>query len=385
MRLFDNSYYSSKYRRDSTFFKGVRELPVYPQLIVSFLDEFKRNVRRYSLEEKISAFSTKPEQPSLPSSSSSPSSQATSSTATTTTTTTRSMQHGNQSAGYESGTIGARRSPFPPSSSSSSTPPTTTSTNPYGTLGYNTLNASRHHSPPPSSSPTSGGGGGGKNYSYGYRSNSPTPHGNSGLNPGSGYGTLHGNSSRRGSSLVFAGGTIGASRVSSNHPSQNSPRSSLQPGQILGASRASYATGTLPSSSSSSSSTSTSTSSPTGTGMRSRPGSPRSSYATGTLRSPATAASMNNTNTDSNTLGAARSSSPRGGTLIPPGRAPPPPAAPPKPRALVLYDITLEMNDRVLECEEGEEIVIEEDCGEWLLASKNGRRGFVPYNYVQKL
>jgi hypothetical protein len=29
-------------------------------------------------------------------------------------------------------------------------------------------------------------------------------------------------------------------------------------------------------------------------------------------------------------------------------------------------------------------ITIEEDCGDWLRASLNGKEGYVPYNYIQR-
>lgn len=53
--------------------------------------------------------------------------------------------------------------------------------------------------------------------------------------------------------------------------------------------------------------------------------------------------------------------------------------------ALVLYDISISINPNVLECQEGDQIVIEEDFGDWLRATKDGREGFVPYNYVQRM
>ena len=175
-------------------------------------------------------------------------------------------------------------------------------------------------------------------------------------------GTLH-RTSPRGSSLVFTGGVIGAARAYAPHPNQGTSRPSTA-GQFIGATR------TGPALSTSSSTSSSSTMIPSHSNSGSGSGSPRVSSMAGTMR---------NGGTTSGTL-----HSPRG-TPSSPARAPPPPLTPPKQRALVLYDITKEINESVLECVEGEEVVIEEDCGEWLLASRHGRKGYVPYNYVEKL
>lgn len=59
--------------------------------------------------------------------------------------------------------------------------------------------------------------------------------------------------------------------------------------------------------------------------------------------------------------------------------------APAKETAIVLYDITLEINPNVLECKEGDRIVIEEDFGDWIRATMNGKEGFVPYNYIERV
>ena len=58
---------------------------------------------------------------------------------------------------------------------------------------------------------------------------------------------------------------------------------------------------------------------------------------------------------------------------------------PPKETAIVLYDITLDINPNVLECKEGDRIIIEEDFGDWIRATMNGREGFVPYNYIERV
>ena len=50
-----------------------------------------------------------------------------------------------------------------------------------------------------------------------------------------------------------------------------------------------------------------------------------------------------------------------------------------------MYDITLEINPNVLECKEGDRIVIEEDFGDWIRATMNGKEGFVPYNYIERV
>ena len=114
--------------------------------------------------------------------------------------------------------------------------------------------------------------------------------------------------------------------------------------------------------------------------------SPRTS-AYNTLRSTSPRVSAANT---------IRSSSPRssvimnGGTLHKP-RSPAPLAPPPPPPsssqeiAVVLYDISVTINPNVLECKEGDRIIIEEDHGDWLLATMDGREGYVPYNYIQRM
>lgn len=86
--------------------------------------------------------------------------------------------------------------------------------------------------------------------------------------------------------------------------------------------------------------------------------------------------------------GGKQSGNPGASTFVAPSMPPPPPPKKPIPQkemALVLYDITQEINPNVLECREGDRIVIEEDFGDWIRATMNGREGFVPYNYIERL
>jgi hypothetical protein len=291
MQLFNNSYYSSKYYRDSSFLNGLRSPPSQPSDVRDFLTEFASNSRRYSIENKLASYKG-----------------ADSSTYNT-------LQQSS-----------SRSSPSNPLHNSSHVSGSKTLQSSLHSSGYNTLQ---------SSSPRASG--------Y----NTLQTHSNVPLNSSpraSAFNTLHSTSPR---SSAF------------NTLRSSSPRRATY---TLQRSPSPHASGTLPNSS------------------------PRAS-GYNTLRS--TSPRMSGVNT-------IRSSSPRssvimnGGTLHKPRSPaplapPPPPPSPPQEIAIVLYDISITINPNVLECKEGDRIIIEEDHGDWLLATMDGRQGYVPYNYIQRM
>ena len=297
VKLLNNSYYSSKYRQDSTFLNGLRSPPSQPSHIRDFLSEFTANTHRYSIE---SAFVSKTTQP----------------------------------------TIEGRRS------SVERRPTINTSASVRNSVG-NTLQGSPRIS---------------------------------------GYATL------QGSRISAYGGVQGSPRASAYNTLQGSPRSSSY-NTLQGASRPSaYSTQR---GSPRASAYSTQHGSPRASAYSTQHGSPRAS-AYSTLHSSANAnATLQRSNSPRPSAytihSPVRSSSPHptgmgGNTMrsqVPTEAPPPPPSR--KETALVLYDISISINPNVLECKEGDQIVIEEDFGDWLRATKDGREGFVPYNYVQRM
>ena len=56
MNVLNNSYYSSKYKRNSSYKDGCRIIPSSTQEIDSFLTEFNMNMKRYSIETKLASY-----------------------------------------------------------------------------------------------------------------------------------------------------------------------------------------------------------------------------------------------------------------------------------------------------------------------------------------
>lgn len=56
MQVLNNSYYSSKYKRDSSYKNGCRQCPTSSRDIEDFLSDFSMNSRRYSIEAKLSSY-----------------------------------------------------------------------------------------------------------------------------------------------------------------------------------------------------------------------------------------------------------------------------------------------------------------------------------------
>lgn len=297
MQLLNNSYYSSKYYRDSSFLNGLRSPPSQPSEVRDFLTDFANNSRRYSIENKL--------------------------------------------ASYKGSQLGSGPSTY------STLPNSSPRVSAYNTLNSSSSRVSAYNTFQNSSPHASG-------YST-LQVHTNMPHNSSPR--ASAFNTLH-NSSPRASAF----NTLHSSSPRSsafNTLRSSSPRPSAY---TLHRSPSPHASGTLPNSS------------------------PRAS-AFNTLRSTSPRVSAVNT---------MHSSSPRssvimnGGTLRKPRSPaplapPPPPPSPPQETALVLYDISITINPNVLECKEGDRIVIEEDHGDWLLATMNGRQGYVPYNYIQRM
>ena len=331
VKLLNNSYYSNKYRRDSTFLNGLRSPPSQPSHIREFLSEFTANTHRFSIE---SAFVPKA---------------------------TQSSAEGRRPSVERRPTINTSR-----------------------LSGYSTLQGSRI-------STYSGVQGSPRASAYTTLQGSPRA---------SAYNTLQGSprasayNTLQGSPRASAYNTLqGSPRTSTYNTLQGSPRSSSY-NTLQSPSRPSaYSTQR----GSPRASAYTQHGSPRASAYSTQHGSPRAS-AYSTLHSSAsgnaTLQRSNSPRPSAYTIHSpTRSSSPHPAVMTSgatasrpqvPTQAPPPPPKR-KEMALVLYDISISINPNVLECREGDQIVIEEDFGDWLRATKDGREGFVPYNYVQRM
>lgn len=56
MNVLNNSYYSSKYKRDGSYTNGLRTKPASTREIEDFLMDFSMNSKRYSIEAKLSSY-----------------------------------------------------------------------------------------------------------------------------------------------------------------------------------------------------------------------------------------------------------------------------------------------------------------------------------------
>ena len=330
VKLLNNSYYSNKYRRDSTFLNGLRSPPSQPSHIRDFLVEFTANTRRFSIE---SAFVPKATQPSAEGRRPSVERRPTINTsAPARTSVGHTMQGSPRLSGYNTSRLSAYSGiQGSPRASAYNTLQGSPRTSTYNTLqgsprasAYNTLQGSPRTS------------------TYNTLQGSPRS---------SSYNTLQSPSrpsaysTQRGSPRASAYAQHGSPRASAYSTQHGSPRASA------------YSTLHSPAN---------------GNATLQRSNSPRpSAY---TIHSPARSSSPHPTVSSSTSA-----SRPQVPTQAPP----PPPSR--KEMALVLYDISISINPNVLECREGDQIVIEEDFGDWLRATKDGREGFVPYNYVQRM